>query len=482
MARTREQTAKRWDAGGTPPTRVRGAGGTPPTRKGIPLIGSALELRRDLLGALERAMREDGDVVRFVAGPPGLRLVCYGVFHPDAVQQVLASKAARYRKDNTFYEELRITGGDGLLTSQDELWLRQKRFIQPLFTHRRIASYVPVMAEETARLIDRWDRVKEGVADIHADMTRLTLRIVGRALFGADVDQAVPIVRQEFPIVGEYVQKRGMSPVRIPRSWPTPANRRAARAQQAVYRICDELIAGRRATPARKTPASRDLLSLLIDARDGDEALSDDEIRDQVLVFLLAGHETTAVTLTFAFSLLGQHLDVQHRARAEAEQVLGGRVPTAEDVPRLRYTTMMLKEAMRLYPAAFVIGRHTPGGDQIGGYQIPPGSDIYVSPWVTHRHPEFWPDPERFDPDRFTADRESERHRYAWFPFGGGPRACIGQYFSMLEAAVVTAMVLQAYELTAPPCTLPLTTKITLRPASAVPCRIAPRRSGASAP
>ena len=196
-----------------------------------------------------------------------------------------------------------------------------------------------------------------------------------------------------------------------------------------------------------------------------------------MLVFLLAGHETTATALTFAFHLLGRHEDVQRRVHRELDEVLGGAAPTAEDVRSLPYTTMVVKEAMRLYPSAHAIGRLTPDGDRILGYDIPPGAQVVVSPWATQRHPDFWEEPERFDPERFTPERERDRHRYAYLPFGGGPRACIGQYFSVVESVTTIAVVLQAFRLTSLAGEVPLSSLVTLRPASAVRSQLAPRQT-----
>ena len=446
----------------------------PPGPRGAPLVGSAFDLRRDVLGTYERARRAYGDVVRFVVGPPGLRATLYAVFHPDAVRRVLAGEADGYRKDNRFYEELRWALGDGLLNSQDERWLRQRRFIQPLFTRRRIAGYAQSMAEEAGGLVNRWRPwAADGrPVDLHSEMSRLTLRVVGRLLFGSDVERAVPVVAEAFPILGEYARARAFAPARLPRGWPTPSNRRAVRAQRAVYAVCDELIAQRRAAPS----GGDDLLSLLVDARDNGEQLDDAEIRDQVLIFLLAGHDTTALALTFALHLLGLHPHAARWLRDEVDDVLGDRSATAEDFDALAYTTMVLKEAMRLYPPAWGLGRRTVAGDRIDGCEIPPGSDVAVSAWVTHRHPAFWEEPERFDPERFAPEREAERHRHAYFPFGAGPRACIGQYFSMLEAVIALAVIAQHYELSSLTERVPLAPRITLHPAAPVPCRLTARR------
>ncbi|MFN2496631.1 MAG: cytochrome P450 [Pseudonocardiaceae bacterium] len=447
-----------------------------PGPRGLPLIGSALELRRDLLGLHLRAMRELGDVVRFWAGPPGARIVFYTVYHPDAVQRVLAGESGRYRKDNQFYAEVRWAVGDGLLTSQDQRWLRQRRLTQPLFTKVRVAAAVPSIVAETNRLAQRWHpaAASGGMIDLHAEMTRLTMLVVARAVFGADLEEIFPAVGEAFPPLAEYTLKRGFAPLRTPRSWPTPANRRAADAKRALYRVVDGIIAQRRAAPT----GTDDLLARLLDARDPQtgQALDDAEIRDQVLVFLLAGHETTATTLTMALHLLGRHPQAQARVRAEVDTVLGGRTPVADDLAGLGYTTMVVQEATRLYPAAYLIGRRSPDGDRIGDFSIPPRSEVYVCPWATHRHPGFWEHPDRFEPERFTPQRVSAQHRYAWFPFGGGPRACIGQYFSVVESLTAIALLLRAYHVDTPPADIPLATKVTLRPAGPVPCRVTPIR------
>lgn len=411
-----------------------------PGPPGLPLIGSMLELTRDPLKAYLAAHRDHGDVVRFTAGPPGLRAEFWMVFSPEGAQQVLATRAADFRKDNVLYEEVRLSLGNGLLTAQDTDYQRQRRLVQPLFTRRRVDTYADAVARESAALVDRWSAAPDGVVDAADEMSRFALRAVARILFGTDVEEAIGAVRRSFPVLGAYVRDRGFAPVRLPRQWPTPGNRQAKAAEQELYAVCDAIIA------RRAGQASDDLLGLLAAARGEDgERLDAAELRDQVLIFLLAGHETTATSLAFALHLLGLHPEHQERARAEALAVLGDRPPRAEDLAALPYLTAVLKEAMRLYPAAAVIGRRAVADCEIDGVRIPAGADVLVTPYVTHRHPAHWPDPERFDPGRFTPEQEAARHRYAWFPFGGGPRACIGQHFSMLESVLALGAVLREF-------------------------------------
>jgi cytochrome P450 len=296
------------------------------------------------------------------------------------------------------------------------------------------------MAEEAGLLADRWDANGNAV-DGNAEMVRLTLRVVGRAIFGDDVGQAGEVLDWAFPVLNRRMFRRATSPVVTPESWPTPDNRRAARARRALDQVIDELVARRRASGAN----GEDLLSRLLSARDSEtgQAMDPQEVRDQALIFLLAGHETTSTALTFTYHLLGRHPDEQEKMRAEVDDVLDGRAPAVADVPALERTAMAIKEAMRLYPPAYALGRLLNEDDEIGGYRIPAGSNVLVSQWATHRHPEFWPQPERFDPSRFSAEREAERHPYAYFPFGRGPRSCIGSHFAMLESVIAVAAVLQ---------------------------------------
>ncbi|WP_328961186.1 cytochrome P450 [Streptomyces virginiae] len=452
-----------------------GAGTEVPGPAGMPLLGSLLDLRSDSLGTYLRAQHQHGDLVRITAGPPGMRAELYCVFSPAGAQQVLASDAARFRKDNRFYQEVRESFGNGLLTSQDEDYLRQRRLVQPLFTRRRVDGYAEAIAAETRSVIDAWGDALDGVVDVSDEMAHLALRAVARILFGTDVEATADVVTACFPVITEYVLRRGYSPANIPRHWPTPGNRRAAAALDELYGVCDRIIAERRrgGAGAGAGAPGEDLLTLLAAAKSSDDGEFDaSELRDQVLIFLLAGHETTATSLCFALHLLSLHPEQQDRARAEVSRVLGDRTPEAADLERLPYLTQVLKEAMRLYPAAPVIGRKAVAATRIGEHTVPAGADVILAPWVTHRHPVYWPDPDRFDPERFTPEAEAGRPRYAWFPFGGGPRACIGQHFSMLESVIALAMILRAYEFEAVDTEIPVGAGITLRTTGPARCRI----------
>jgi cytochrome P450 len=371
----------------------------------------ARALRRDQLGTHVQAMTVYGDVVRLVAGPPGRRYRFHLVTHPDGVQQV------RRRWNATAGSPVRV--------------------------------------------------------DLHAEMVEYTLRVVGRALFGADLDEVVATIRATFPVLSQQVRRRATATI------PRPG-RRLTRAQRTLYATVDAIVDRRRRGAGGH---HGDLVSLLLAARDPQTGapLSTQVVRDQLLIFLIAGHETTATALTFAWHLLGRHPEVQRRVHQELDDVLGGRVPTAEEVPRLVYTAMAVKETLRLYPPAAAFGRRSVAADRIGSHHIPARSVVVLSPWATHRRPDCWPDPERFDPDRFAPAAASGRHRYAWFPFGGGPRACIGGQFALTEAVVVTAVLLAGHQLRSDATPVPLTSAITLRPAGPVWCQVATGRPVATA-
>lgn len=414
---------------------------TIPTAAGGRVLGSLADMKRDVLGFTERLYAEHGEVARVEVGPPGLRLEFLMVSSPEGAARVLAgSNWVNFGKVGGLYDQIRLLLGDGILTAQGDEWKRQRRFVQPLFTHARVDGYARVMVGEIDRWLDGW-RQAPGTVDLAGELTRMTLLVVTRVLFGDDAEAAVEPIRRDFPVLGNAVKQRGVSPVKIPLSWPTPLNSRARAAQASLYAVCDEIVAHRR---SGSSAGEDDLVGLLLAARDGDTGLTTKEIRDQVLIFLLAGHETTSTTLTFALHLLGNHPEVQDRVRAEVREVVGDRMPEASDLPRLAYTSAALQEAMRLYPSAPLIGRTSRRDDVICGYDVPARTLVTLAPWMIHRRPDLWPEPLRYEPERFVSVPR-DRHRYAWMPFGGGPRACIGQHFSMVESVLALAMVLREF-------------------------------------
>ncbi|ETT27129.1 Unspecific monooxygenase [Rhodococcus rhodochrous ATCC 21198] len=441
----------------------------PPTVRGTWLLGSTRELLRDPLELGLRGYAEGGDVVRYAVGLPGRRREFFTVNHPDGVGELLnAPNHLNYRKDSEFYRAMRDLYGNGLVTSQDETWLRQRRFIQPLFTPQSVDGHVTTMVDGAERVAIRWHNCPSRLVDLGAEMTALTLGVAARILFGVQAPQMLPVLRTTLPVLGRAVLQRGVSAVRFPSAWPTPGNRRIARAESRLDGLCDAIIERRRAA----AEPGVDLIGRLVAAQECGDALSTAEIRDQVKVFLLAGHDTTATMLTFALHLLGKNAGVQNRARDEAEQVLVGGTPTAADAHALTYTTMVLKEAARMYPPSPYLTRRAVEEREVCGYRIPAGADVNLAPWVVHHRADLWPEPFRFDPERFTPDSERERHKYAWFPFGHGPRGCIGQRFAMLEAAVALAILVREFEFCSLSDSVALTTDLLLHPAGEVPCRV----------
>jgi cytochrome P450 len=442
-------------------TSIRSTGSPVPIPgpTGSALLGMAQPLRRDMLGTLLENFHTYGDLVSYHFGPRwGPRWMHgdgVGVHHPDAVRHVLTN-GRQFTRRSAWFTVLREMLGDGLLTSDGDVWVRQRRTLQPLFTPRRVAGYEQLMSTEAARIVAEPGVSADGVTDLHHLMQRYTLRVVGRALFGDEVDDVVGQLQRLVPQIGEISFIRAMQLGRLPLGLPSPRNRRFTRARDEQYAIVDRIVARRTAGRAAGSAGDgEDMLSLLHAARDPEtgQSLSAAEIRDQVLVFLLAGHETTAGALTFTLHQLGLHPEIQDRVAGD------------ETLARAA-----LMEGMRLYPPAYGTERYAADDTEVAGRGIPAGTTLMMSPYVTHRHPEFWPDPERFDPDRFVG--EHDRPRYAYFPFGGGPRSCIGEHFAMVEATVLLRVLLARYRVESLDRQVPLQVHITLRPADAVRARL----------
>lgn len=426
-------------------------------------------LRRNTLDFLSNIANEFGDASYFPVGHWN-----YWFFtHPDAVKDVLVTYDDHFIKGPAL-RRAKDTLGEGLLTSEGDLHRRQRRLVQPALHPQRVATYGQVMTRYAAQASEQWRDGQE--FDLHQQMMRLTLRIVAKTLFDADVAAEVDVIGHAMDIsVGMFA--RAMSP------WgpllnflPLPSNFRFKRAWGRLMDTIDRFI-----DEHRKDVKDRgDLLSRLIAATDAEGdggAMTNRQLRDEAITLFTAGHETTANALTFTFYLLSQHPEVERALHEELRDVLGGRPPTISDVEKLPYTRMVLSEAMRLYPPAWALGRESTQACAIAGYEVPAGAVVLLSQWVTHRDPRWWPDPLKFDPMRFSPDNRATRPRWAYFPFGGGSRQCIGEAFAWMEAILVIATLSQKWGMQylgdRPPEMRPL---ITLRPKGPVPMRLVARR------
>ncbi|MFL5586257.1 MAG: cytochrome P450 [Ktedonobacteraceae bacterium] len=416
-------------------------GKRPPHHHTLSLLGSASEIQRDPLGFLIRTQKL-GEVVRlrFLFSP------AYLISHPESIKYVLQEHARNYNKDLITYTMFKPMLGQGLLINDGPSWLHQRRLMQPAFHRTRLTTYGTLMTDATVAMLERWQACSEGGMPLNMaeEMMRLTLRIVGQALFTLDLNQEVGTVGYAVTTVlelfGDYVF-RPFPPLGV----PTPRNRRLQRAIHALDQVVYRMIAERRTLQTE----GRDLLSMLLLAQDEEtgQGMNDRQVRDEVMTLLLAGHETTANTLTWTWYLLSQSPEIERRLHAELNEVLGGRVPTVEDLPDLKYTRMVIEEALRLYPPAPLLSRKAIAADKLRGYPIAANSMIMISPYAVHRHPALWEEPERFDPERFTPERAATRPAYAYFPFGGGPRVCMGNSFAMMEAQLILSTVAQRYQL-----------------------------------
>lgn len=424
-------------------------------------------LRRDTLAFLCDAARDYGDVSQFRVGHWD-----YWFFaHPEVVRDVLVTQDENFIKGPAL-RRAKETLGEGLLTSEGDLHRRQRRLVQPVLHPNRVTSYGQVMTDYAAQAAASWQAGQE--FDLHEQMMKLTLRIVAKTLFDADVAAEVDSIGHAMDVsVGMFA--RAMSPWGpILNFLPLPSNFRFKREWGRLMALIDRFVQDRRQNDTGKD----DLLSRLLRATDSDDgggAMSDRQLRDEAITLFTAGHETTANALTFTFYLLSQNPDAQRTMQQELRDVLGGKPPGAQDVEKLSYTRMVLSEAMRLYPPAWALGRESVAPCSLGGYSVPAGAVVLLSQWVTQRDPRWWPDPLRFDPLRFSSENRSQRPRWAYFPFGGGSRQCIGESFAWMEAILLLATLAQRWQMEYLGQGLPrLRPLITLRPAEPVRVRLIP--------
>jgi cytochrome P450 len=401
------------------------------------LPGLLRKLWTDRLSLLADATAEFGDAVRLTMGPKTI----YFFNHPDHAKQVLADNAANYHKGMGLAEARRVLG-DGLLTSEGDVWRRQRRAVQPAFRRERIAAFAGVVADEADALLGRLDcHAGRGPVDIVDEMTRLTIGVLGRTLFDADLTP-LRMLGPAFEVAQDQAMFELVTLGAVPLWLPLPRNRRFRAARRQLERAVLSLVTGRDAATA-----GSDVISLLLAAcRDQPDArLRWRRMRDELITILLAGHETTASTLSWTWYLLARHPEVAAIMSSEAAGVLGDRAPGHADLARLPYTTMVIQEAMRLYPPVWGLPRKALGPDEIGGYQVPAGADVMICPYTLHRHPGFWADPGQFRPERFEPSAPGPAHRYAYIPFGAGPRVCVGSHLGMMEATLVAAMVARRF-------------------------------------
>jgi cytochrome P450 len=403
------------------------------------LLGQLLAFRRDPLEFLTRIAREyPGEVVRFRPGPRDV----YLLKHPDLVKEVLVTRQHDFSKSRGL-EWAKLFLGEGLLTSEGEFHTRQRRLAQPAFHRQRIGAYADDMVRRTVVARDRWSAGQP--LDVDAEMMRLTLAVVSSTLFGTDVADAAEEVREDLATIIALFPRFSLPLFGLIQRLPLPSNARFNRAVARLDALVYRVIAQRQ----REGGDRGDLLSLLLLARDeeGGGGMTDRQLRDEVMTLLLAGHETTANALTWTWYLLSGNPDVEARWREELREVLGGRTATVEDLPALRYTEMVLAESMRLFPPAWGMGRRALRDLTLGGFLIRKGAILALSPYIVHRDPRLWPDPLRFDPERFTAEAKAARPRFAYFPFGAGARSCIGEPFAWMEGVLLLATIGQRWRL-----------------------------------
>jgi cytochrome P450 len=453
-------------------TRQSGGARTPPGPRGLPVLGSVVHFRRDPLNFLLEMRARYGDFVRFrILGKPATL-----VNDPGAIKELLVTKHRNFIKSRGLQRTKSLLG-EGLLTSEGEFHLRQRRLVQPAFHRQRIASYAADMVRLTSDASARWEQLPPGEpVDIAEEMTRLTLAIVAKTLFDADVEEEAPEIKEALDVAVRMFFNMVLPFTEYIENLPLPSMLRLKQARQrldeTIYRIIRE---------RRESGEDRgDLLSMLLMAMDeeGDgKGMTDKQVRDEAMTLFLAGHETTANALSWTWYLLAQHPEVEARLHEELDTVLQGRSPTFEDLERLTYTRMVLSESMRLYPPAWILGRIALEECELGGHAIPAGSIVLASQYLMHHDERYYPEPFHFDPLRWTEEAQAGRPKFAYFPFGGGPRLCIGESFAWMEGTLVLATLAQRWR----PRLLPgrrvePQPLITLRPRNGIPMRLEQRK------
>jgi cytochrome P450 len=431
----------------------------PPGPDALPVVGNTHQFAGDPLDFYVETAREYGPVAYYeVGGEP-----FYQLSSPELVEEVLVHRNESFVKGDLFQASLGDVTGDGLLTNGGEFWRRQRHRIQPAFGPDSLAAYAPIMAEYTERTVEQW--ADGEVRNVHEDMMQLTVEIAATALFDADVAAMEDEIADALEAVMDRGERRMKRPVDVPEWVPTPANRRYRRSLDALERIADRIVADHE-------PGGDDVVSMLLAASEAHDEVDRQLIRDEVVTLLLAGHETTALALSYTLHLLATNPEQADPLHAEADAVLGDRTPTYQDLDDLAYTEQVVEEGMRVRPPVQGFVREADEPVELGGYRIPEGATVSVQQCIVHRDPRRYDDPEQFRPSRWTDGMRSDLPKFAYFPFGGGPRRCIGDRFAMLEARLALATMARDWSFEAVTDELSFSPSITLRPDGPVELRV----------
>jgi cytochrome P450 len=453
--------------------------GPPPGPRGYPFLSVLPRIWKDPLRFFVDMAAEHGDIALLGVG----KWRFYLVTGPEHVKTILQENHRNFWK-GTGMDSARPVMGSGLATSDGPFWRDQRRIIQPEFNLPRVQSLVPRMVEQIEWTLDRWKMIaaRDETVDMAREMNHLSQRLIFDTLFGIDIGDRPAEVYDAVTESMEYIQHRAWGLWKTPEHWPTPRNRRFRRASELLDSLMFQAIRENRERSTKSTKSNGasesppdNLVATLVNARvgDGSERMPDQQIRDELMTIFVAGHDTTASALAWTWYLLSKHPQAMTLLKAEVDAVLGGREPTVQDLPDLKYTRMVIEESMRLYPPGWILVRTPREDDVVGGYHIPKDAPVLLSPYVTHRLPEYWQDPESFRPERFSPEESAGRPKFAFFPFGGGPRICLGNILSMVEMQLVLACVLQRFSPSlVSEQTIRPSPSITLRPSGAVRMRL----------
>ncbi|MBW4508505.1 MAG: cytochrome P450 [Scytonematopsis contorta HA4267-MV1] len=415
---------------------------SPPTLPGY-LVFNPKEIKENPLNFYNRMWKEYGDLVRLPIMP---NYSFYLAAHPSYAEHILSTHQELYPKPDIVNKPFNLMMGESILTSEGDFWLKHRRLMQPAFHMKHLGNLAEVMISCTESFMQEWENKLDGeVIDIAAETLRLTLKIAGQTLFSKDISDEQSVLGKAFRTGFEFVNYKMNNLWTEPLWVPTPRNQRFRRAKETLDNLVLDIIDSRRKNPID----SYDLLSMLMAARDEEtgEGMSDKQLQNEVITLLVAGHETVASALAWTWFLLAEHADVAAKLQDELQSVLNGSNPTLDKLPKLEYTRMVFEETLRLYPPAWAMPRTAREDDEIQGYFIPKGSLMTAAAFMIHRHPDFWENPDKFEPDNFLPEKINQRPKFAYFPFGGGQRICIGKNFALMEATIIIALMSQRFKL-----------------------------------